>query len=240
MTWRWPIWMASPLFILILAYGLTAKQPAASPSSHAVPTQKKVVALTFDDGPSKKFTPAFLQLLSRYHAHATFFVLGMQAVRYPSLIKAIAAQGSLVANHGWAHLNSKSHSAAVMWEDAQRTQRFVKSLGVTPTLYYRPPYGYVSGQLLDLFDRHGYRIVYWSIDPRDWARPGSQHIISTVLHSVQPGAIILLHDGGGNRMQTLEALQVILQQLSAQGYHCVTLTQLLKDQSPRSLPAGSS
>ncbi|PSR37523.1 MAG: polysaccharide deacetylase family protein, partial [Sulfobacillus thermosulfidooxidans] len=151
-------------------------------------------------------------------------------------VRDIARQGSAVANHGWQHLNLRRVGAAALWQDASKSQDFVRSLGVDPSLFYRPPYGLVSQPMIHLFADHGYTVVLWSIDTRDWARPGVGSIINKVATQVKPGSIILMHDGGGNRSQTATALNAILEQLKQMGYQAVTLPQLIQDQVPHSSP----
>lgn len=226
--WRWLV--ISPFVLIALAFVL-ASQPVSQSILTHVPTEKKAVAITFDDGPSPKYTPLILKTLSQYHAHATFFVLGSEAQRYPDLVRAISRQGSAVASHGWQHLNLRRVGASALWLDASKSQDYVRSLGVDPSPFYRPPYGMVSQPMLQIFADHGYTVVLWSIDTRDWSRPGVASIINKVATEVKPGSIILLHDGGGNRSQTATALNAILEQLTQMGYQAVTLPQLVQYRS---------
>ncbi len=220
---RW--FILSPVLLLALSFWIVLAEPLV-PALSRVQTDKRIVALTFDDGPSPRFTPQILSLLSRYHAQATFFVLGSEAERYPQLVKAIVIQGSQVANHGWSHLNLRQVGAQRMWQDAARTTTLLRSLGVPPAPYYRPPYGMMSPGLIQRFEGHGYEIVLWSVDTRDWATPGVGSIRATIERLINPGAIILMHDGGGNRQQTVAALNWLLSTYSRQGWRFVTLTQL--------------
>ncbi len=223
MFYRW--YVATPFAILTAALGLLWAEPAPPALSH-VTTSQRMVALTFDDGPSPHYTPAILKLLSQYHATATFFVLGSQAKRYPSLIKAEVAQGSEVANHGWGHLNLRQVGAARMWQDARNTSRLLESLRVPESPFYRPPYGLTNQALLRLFEAHGYTVTLWSIDTRDWALPGVDTMTTIIQTQMKPGAIILMHDGGGVRKQTLAALQWVLSTYSRRGWRFVTLSRL--------------
>ena len=221
--------LVGPIIIVTLAFWLVSQPASAQEPLRHVVTNKKVVALTFDDGPAPKYTLLILNTLSRYHAHATFFVVGSEAQRFPDLISAISKQGSVVANHGWSHLNLREKGANLLWADANRTARYITSLGVNAQAFYRPPYGLISPALLKIFGAHGYRVVLWSIDTKDWARPGVGSIVQHVTTEIKPGAIILMHDGGGNRSQTLTALTTILEQLKQMGYKAVTLPVLLQD-----------
>ncbi|WP_028963559.1 polysaccharide deacetylase family protein [Sulfobacillus thermosulfidooxidans] len=224
--WGWLV--LSPVMIVVLAFFLVS-QPASQGALTHVVTDKKVVAITFDDGPSPKYTPLILKTLSQYHAYGTFFVVGSEVKRFPGLVKDIARQGSAIADHGWSHLNLRRVGAQALWNDAAKTAQYVQSLGVPVVPFYRPPYGMVSTALLKTFGEHGYTVVLWSIDTRDWARPGIASIINKVATQVKPGSIILLHDGGGNRSQTVAALNAILEQLTQMGYKMVTLPTLVKE-----------
>ncbi len=221
--------LVGPIIIVTLAFWLVSQPASAQEPLRHVVTNKKVVALTFDDGPSPKYTLLILNTLSRYHAHATFFVIGSEAQHFPHLVSDIVKQGSIVANHGWSHLNVRREGARTLWADANKTAKYMASLNIAMIPFYRPPYGLVSSALLKTFSEQGYRVVLWSIDTKDWARPGVGSIIQHVTTQVKPGAIILMHDGGGNRSQTLTALNTILEQLTQMGYKAVTLPTLLKD-----------
>ncbi|MCL4494791.1 MAG: polysaccharide deacetylase family protein [Firmicutes bacterium] len=224
---RWLL--LSPMIIIALAFWLVSQPTSVQGALIHVVTNKKIAALTFDDGPSPTYTPLILRTLSRYHAHATFFVVGREAQRFPYLVLDIAKQGSVVANHGWSHLNLRNEGATALWADADKTAQYITSLGISVVPFYRPPYGLVSHDLLKTFSEHGYRVVLWSIDTKDWTRPGVTSIIQHVRAQIKPGAIILMHDGGGNRSQTLVALNTILEQLTQMGYKIVTLPTLVKD-----------
>lgn len=233
MLHRW--YVATPIVILAAALWLLWLEPAVPALSH-VTTSQRMVALTFDDGPSAHYTPAILKLLSEYHARATFFVLGSQVKRYPKLVKAELAQGSEVANHGWGHLNLHQVGAARMWQDALLTSRLLQSLGVPESPFYRPPYGMMSNNLLRTFESHGYTVALWSIDTRDWALPGVGTMTATIASQIKPGAIILMHDGGGVREQTLAALRWLLSTYTRRGWRFVTLSQLTH---PDAVPVAS-
>lgn len=213
--------------------------PPGSPVSNKVlpPAQpKKFIALTFDDGPSPQYTPQILSLLSRYRAHATFFVLGSEVTQWPKLTASIAAQGSVLANHGWQHLNYFHVGLDRMWLDAQKTRALLARDHLKVAPFYRPPFGNSNKRLVDYFSAHGYTVTLWSIDTRDWAMPGAAFITRKVLNMAKPGSIVLMHDSGGNRDQTLQALSAILKVLSAEGYRFVTLPQWVHDEGLQSAP----
>ncbi|MDA8195248.1 MAG: polysaccharide deacetylase family protein [Thermaerobacter sp.] len=228
------LWM--PLAILCLAFLLVSNSPVRSHPPAPPANPPKLVALTFDDGPSPLYTPEILQLLTTYNAHATFFVLGSEVLRFPQVAAAIARQGSVLANHGWQHLNLYRSGANVLWQDAHRAETYVRSLGLPMAPLYRPPYGNVSQTLLAIFSRHGYRVILWSLDTRDWAHTNGHVIAQKILHSIRPGSIVLMHDGGGDRAPTVSALATILNILSAQRYRFVTVPQLLSQRPSPQAP----
>lgn len=201
-----------------------------------VNTSRKVVALTFDDGPSPSATPRILSMLRAAHAKATFFMLGQAAKAYPEVVRQVARQGMEIGNHTYAHINLKVHSMAQDEADLAKAQKTIQTItGHAPSLM-RPPYGAYNASLIPVTQALHLKIILWSWteDPRDWANPGVAAIVSRVLNHIQPGDIVLFHDGGGDRRQTVEALALIIKDLTAQGYHMVTVSRLLKIGEARS------
>jgi peptidoglycan/xylan/chitin deacetylase (PgdA/CDA1 family) len=201
--------------------------PSGVPDIENRPTHtddgKPIVYLTFDDGPSG-FTQQMLDLLARYGAESTFFVLGKQAKAKPDLIRAEVRGGNYVANHTYSHLSLDGISKANFIQEVEDTKRVILDIaGDLFTLdkdvrYLRPPYGATDANTRQYAAEHGYAIVLWDIDPQDWRRPGAKVIADHVIRSVYPGAIVLMHDGGGDRAQTVQALETILGELSTHGY----------------------
>ncbi|HVS28771.1 MAG TPA: polysaccharide deacetylase family protein [Solirubrobacteraceae bacterium] len=191
----------------------------------ASPKAGKVVALTFDDGPSQ-YTDGFLKVLARFHAHATFFVIGNQVPgREPALQHTLAA-GNAIGNHTFTHPNL----AALKRKDVRAellptTRQIRRATGFRPCVF-RPPFGAKNRTVISQARRLGMLTVIWSVDTRDYTRPGTSAIVQRVLSGVRPGGIVLMHDGGGDRSQTLAALPTILRRLKARGYRTVTLQQL--------------
>lgn len=182
------------------------------------------LALTFDDGPHPAQTPAILRILRRYDAPATFFVIGENAGWNPDLVKAIAADGHLVANHSWSHPELPKLSRAKVRKELGRTCDLVeKALGAPPR-FARAPYGAWHGPSLEICAELGMEPMGWSVDTLDWKSPGTATIRSRVLTGAHPGAIVLAHDGGGDRSQTVAALEYYLPRLLDQGYSLVSLT----------------
>lgn len=187
------------------------------------------VALTFDDGPNPYYTPQVLAVLQRYGVKATFFCIGRQVASYPDLVKQEYADGNLVGNHSWSHLNLALLSSDEIDSQINLTSKAIQQvIGVRPTLF-RPPYGVVNARVLPKANLLGLTTIIWSDEARDWTTPGTSVIVSRILSLAGDGAIILMHDGGGNRSQTVAALPTIITTLRLRGYQFVTLQQMLKD-----------
>lgn len=183
------------------------------------------LALTFDDGPHPAQTPAILRILRQYRAPATFFVIGENASWNPDLIKAIAADGHLVANHSWSHPQLDKLSQTRVRRELGRTSDLLEKALGTPPRFARAPYGAWHGPSLEVCAELGMEPMGWSVDTLDWKSPGISTIRTRVLKGAHPGAIVLAHDGGGNRWQTVSALSHYLPRLLDQGYSLVSLTE---------------
>lgn len=185
---------------------------AASRGHLAAPRQ---IALTFDDGPNPVWTPRVLALLARAHVHATFCIIGRQALQYPQLVKAIVAGGHTLCNHTFDHdEHLPSRSAVVQRQELVKAQQAITAAsgGIAPQLY-RAPGGAWSPQVEQLARELRMTPLKWTVDPRDWAKPGTNAIIAKTLAQLRPGGIVLLHDGGGTREQTYAALAFLLNRL---------------------------
>lgn len=186
---------------------------------------KRIVAISFDDGPSP-YTAAILRSLKRHHAHATFFQVGNQMGGRGALQKQILAEGHSIGDHSWSHPVLSGGGAFAAREVSDTKNRIVRQTGFTPCLF-RAPYGAVSGNLISLVRHRGMLTIQWDVDPQDWAKPGTGAIVSRVLAQVKRGSIILMHDGGGNRSQSAAAAETILASLERRGIKVVTVETLL-------------
>ncbi|WP_020387113.1 polysaccharide deacetylase family protein [Kribbella catacumbae] len=169
----------------------------------------KVIYLTFDDGPQPIFTPKVLAVLARHRAKATFFVLGREAAKYPELVETTRAQGHTIGNHTWDH-------PLLTHLTPQRIRQEIFS-GVKSKCF-RPPYRDTNATVAAVAAANHQREVLWDVDTLDWEKPGAAKIERAILRGAHPGAVILMHDGGGSRPQTVAALDRALTQLTAQGY----------------------
>ena len=200
----------------------------------------KLIALTFDDGPDAVWTPQILDVLEREHAPATFFIIGENAVAHPQILRRIVADGNELGNHSFTHPNLAEVSNFGTRLELNSTQRLIQAYTGRGTRLFRAPYfGDAEPTTADelipawIAKSLGYSIVGLHVDPGDWRTPGTQAIVDNTMASVhlaKPGNsrnIVLLHDGGGNRAQTLAALPQIIQRLRAEGYTLVPVSALV-------------
>jgi peptidoglycan-N-acetylglucosamine deacetylase len=181
------------------------------------------VALTLDDGPSPTWTAPLLALLDRHHVKATFSLIGRQAAAHPGLVSEIVAAGHTVANHSYTHPDLATMSRSGVEREILRAGDAIeRAAGRRPTLF-RAPGGAWSSTVLALCAQEGLRPLGWSVDPRDWSRPGARQIAQVILRQTRPGSIILEHDGGGDRRETYQALSAAIPMLLEAGYTFTTV-----------------
>jgi len=174
-----------------------------------------VLYFTFDDGPHPVYTPQVLEVLSRHGVRSTFFVIGSLAEQYPGIIQRINAEGHTVANHTWNHEALAGLPQEVFDETVRRTQDL---LGSQATSCLRPPFGSIDAFTRDWAANHGLDISLWDIDPADWRTPPAAEIAQHIVDHARDGAVVLLHDGGGDRTQTVLGLDAALSELSSRGF----------------------
>jgi peptidoglycan/xylan/chitin deacetylase (PgdA/CDA1 family) len=192
--------------------------------------RQKTVALTFDGGPSG-YTPKIERILERKHVRASFFWVGSRTFGWEKVVRRISDKGHEIANHSWFHDDLTTLSPDAVRRDLARTNRRLARLtGERPTIF-RPPYGAVNPQVRQVAAGLGLRTVIWDADSLDWTSPGCDEIVRLVKERVRPGAIVLLHDGGGDRRQTVCALPRIIRNLRSRHYRFVTTTKALKKRS---------
>lgn len=189
------------------------------------PTARRVVALTFDDGPWYD-TPQLLRILEHERVRATFFQIGRQITRYGGVDARMLADGDAIGDHTWDHRDIAYGGTTARWEISSTAAAIRRATGYRVCLF-RAPYGAVSRTLIAEARGVGMLTIQWDVDPRDWARPGTESIYRNVIENARPGAIILQHDGGGNRSETLAAVPREIAWLRARGYGFVTVPQLL-------------
>lgn len=178
-----------------------------------VPEPGDVLYFSFDDGPSPTWTPRVLDLLGTYHATATFFQIGQEAARAPDLVDQVRERGHSVGNHTWSHPDLTTLSSEDVREQLTRTHDVI---GLARCV--RPPMGVTNASVQEVFADLGLTEQLWDIDTRDWDHRSAQEIASAVLSQARSGAVVLMHDGGGDRSQTVEALTELLPRLTEAGW----------------------
>jgi peptidoglycan/xylan/chitin deacetylase (PgdA/CDA1 family) len=180
-----------------------------TPAAGVTPGSRGVVYLTFDDGPGA-YTPDVLRILSQTGSTATFFELGVRRAEYPAIAQQVQAQGNAIGNHTYDHADLTRLTAAKLRAELA---------GGPSARCVRPPFGATNAAVRAAIHRVGARQVLWSVDTLDWTRPGAAAIATRAsAPGVRVGSIVLLHDGGGDRSQTVAALPAIIANLHARGY----------------------
>ena len=206
-------------------------------------THEKVVALTFDDGPNPTFTPQILDVLDRHQVKATFFVLGENASAHPELVRRAAQAGHTLGNHTHSHCHLVRLNFREIVDELNRCKQVIQAAGQTPQ-FLRPPFGEYDMHAVVVARTLGYQLVNWTLDTEDWRADDADQIVRQVLSNVQPGGIVLMHDGWPerpdtrsnthadllvrDRTPTVQALPGMITRLRVDGYRFVTLDELMK------------
>jgi peptidoglycan/xylan/chitin deacetylase (PgdA/CDA1 family) len=183
------------------------------------------LALTFDDGPSAKYTSQVLDILERHQAHATFFLVGQEVAGNEALLRRMYDGGHEIGNHTWNHRKINELTPQQLQDDVARTQQAIVAAGVPAPRLFRPPYGLFNATIRS---HVSLTIISWNIDPEDWKARKSEKITEHVLAHARPGAIVVMHD---TERLTAQALEPLLTALKDRQYHLVTVSDLL-DLSP--------
>lgn len=224
---RWIPIVLTLLFSWVPFHRSVATRPA--PLIKSVLTTKKVVALTFDDGPTAKWTPQILTILKDNHARATFFVIGSHAVRRPEILRQELDAHMEIGSHGYDHKILRGKSADVVRAEVQHNEELFTSLGVPKPVLYRMPGGASDSTALQVLGQMGYKVIGWSIDTRDWRRRYTAEQMATLVEkNVQPGAIVIFHDGPNSSLATVNAVKEIVPTLTKEGWKFDTVSQMLK------------
>ncbi|MCE5286253.1 MAG: polysaccharide deacetylase family protein [Pelosinus sp.] len=223
---RLQIWGVAVLFMAASVGLVYDKLNTGKEVIKKIPTTHKVVALTFDDGPHYKTTPQLLAVLREKQVKCTLFILGENAESHPEILAQAAQDGHEIATHAYSHrllnrLSKEEYSA-----ELDKAEKVIRTVAPKPTLF-RPPGGAYNEGVLTAARSRGYDVILWSIDPGDWRRPSVSQVVNTVLKEVEPGSIVLMHDGQ-YPLPTPEAVGIIIDRLREQGYTLVTVSQLLQ------------
>ncbi|MFG2054178.1 polysaccharide deacetylase family protein [Micromonospora sp. NPDC048930] len=189
--------------------------PKTLPAGLRRHTGDRGVALTFDDGPSPRWTPQILDQLRAAHVTATFCLVGMEARRYPQLVARIVREGHQLCNHSWRHdMNLGRRPVADIRADLLRTNQAIRAAVPNAKItWFRQPGGRWTAEEVAVAAKLGMRPLHWSVDPQDWNRPPAKTIIKRVESAARPGSVVLMHDAGGDRSQTMAACRTLIPDL---------------------------
>ncbi|TMO64181.1 polysaccharide deacetylase [Pseudoalteromonas aurantia] len=194
----------------------------------------KSLALTFDDGPSK-YTNDILSVLRKHNVKASFFMTGKSLYRDQVIAKNVYRQGHLIGNHTFSHpWASQKNNFNLMYLQIRKTQNIMEDvLGFKPQ-YFRPAFGDITDLQLKIINRYGCEVIGWSIDTQDWFYDDNpKKIANNALSNLHNEAIILLHDGGGSRISTTKAIDILIRKAKAQGYRFVTIDALVSNKKKK-------
>ena len=201
------------------------------PKPSGIDPNKKVIALTFDDGPSKEPTTLILDALKEYNSHATFFVLGNRVQYYPDVIQRMFEEGNEVGNHSWDHPQLTRLKEEQVKHQIFDTQAIIKEVSGHEPVHIRPPYGAINNDVRQYLG--DISVTLWNVDPEDWKSRDKDHIVHSVMSKVSDGKIILMHD---IYFTSAEAAVEIIKQLKAQEYQLVTISELEEVKKQRQGP----
>ncbi len=205
-----------------------AAEVAALPV-HYVPTNERIVALTYDDGPYPLYTPKLLHVLKYYHVRATFFVIGERAKRWPDIVREAARDGHVIANHTYTHPAYFEYlPPAQITQELSCTQHIIYDLTGRRYGFFRPPKGLVNHNLAATARADGYQIILWSVSADHHEAKTPEEMAERVIRRIRPGSIILMHDGRfAVRWRDVAATPIIIRALKERGYRFVTVPELL-------------
>ena len=223
------LFFAGALLLLAVLPGNSFYGPVLTHGS----TEKKQIALTFDDGPYPPYTQQLLQVLADKQVHATFFMVGENAAKHPEIVRLVQAGGHEIALHAGKHQDLLKLSSAEVRQNIAAGKQTLEGITGKPVRLMRPPHGFKDWQVLGEIEAADLKAVNWSVIPRDWTNPGVQRIVDRVCFEAEPGAIVLLHDGdsprnAASREQTVAAVGLIVDQLREEKYEFVTVSEMLK------------
>ena len=200
----------------------------ANPEVRSVRTQEKVVALSFDDGPSEPYTSEILAVLDKHQVKATFFVMGIHAKTHLPILKKMVASGHEIGNHSMYHEKENKKSIAALIKQLPEVDKIIRQSGYTGEIMFRSPFGLTSDSLRAALTQLNKKNFLFDFLSQDWENPATQVIVERVVSHAKPGHIIVLHDGGKGRSHTVEATGEIIEKLKNKGYQFVTASELLK------------
>ena len=211
--------------ITVVPPHLGARAPRVAATYNSVPVNRRVLALTFDDGPHPSLTPKLLDILRGQGVRATFFVTGQNVKRYPEIARRIVSEGHEIANHTWSHPNLTQLGSTSLRREMDKTTEAIVQATERKPIIMRPPYGAINSRVRQVMLRdYDFDVIMWSVDPEDWRRPGPSVIRKRLVDGATPGGILLAHD---IQPGTIKAMPQTITDLKAQGYGFVTVSQLV-------------
>lgn len=193
-----------------------------------IDTDEKIIALTFDDGPHPRYTAEILDILKEYGIKATFFAVGENVVLYEQLVKRAFLEGHEIGNHTYSHATIKNLDREELICELERTDKEIERvIGIRPTVF-RPPEGRCDQNVVSCAKQMDYKVVLWTVDPRDWSSPPVEAVVNNILKNVGYGSVLLCHDYNSNKKSpTPEALRRVIPELLDRGYKFVTVSELI-------------
>lgn len=219
--------------ILTLMTQSALAEKSTSETIRHVKTSEKVVALTFDDGPSEPYTQQILDVLNKNNVKGTFYILGGNAKEYPKIIKQIMNDGHELGSHSMNHTMMKNRSVDAIYNDLSSVDTILRNLGYQKEITFRAPFGITSDNLRTALAKLNKRQVLFTFLAQDWTKISAQQIHDNVMKQLKPGLIIVLHDGGKRRENTVKATQMLIDSLKQQGYRIVSISELLSLQDQK-------
>ncbi len=227
-------------FILLWNIIITMSIPLAAQTAFCHgDREEKYISLTFDDGPHPKYTDQILALLEQYGIKATFFMIGSNVASYPEVAKRVQEKGHEIGAHTYSHPHMKKISLHALAEELTKSEKVFAEYGLPKPALFRPPEGFRSPEQVRLLEERGYRVVIWSLDTKDWQGRPSSHMVSQATSYVQGGDVLLFHDYISGQNTTITAIEELIPKLLADGYHFVTVSELINRRSDQSVIASS-
>ncbi|MCM3694186.1 polysaccharide deacetylase family protein [Neobacillus niacini] len=190
---------------------------------------QRVVAITFDDGPNPVYTQQILDIFAEAKGKATFFMIGEQMRNHPEVVKQVAEQGHEIGNHTFTHPKLSQLSLEDCREEIDQTEKLIENMTGQKPVVFRPPYLDYNQDTVSIVQQKGYSMIgALNLEAQDWEQPGVEHILKKSRAVVKNGGIFIFHDGFGDRSQTIEAVRMLVSELTSQDYQLVTVSELLK------------
>ncbi|WPZ16915.1 polysaccharide deacetylase family protein [Geobacillus subterraneus] len=194
-----------------------------------VETPRKVVAVTFDDGPNPVYTLNVLDIFKGVSGKATFFMIGLHMEKHPKIVEAVKSQGHEIGNHTYSHARLTSLDEDGCLQEMERTDAMIAAMTGRKAVIFRPPYLDYNETVISMCHHFGYKMIgALNTDALDWEQPGVDYIVQKTRSHIKNGSILLFHDGFGDRLQTIEAVKILVSELQLQGYEFVTISELLR------------